>query len=284
MWVLQAQFAGYVLARRELPELELIPWAPGRGPARTEVAEDRAEFGVASPAQLLVAPEEAQRCVFVGLFMGKSPIVLAGLRSRVGAELSDLEGGRVGVWDGEDLEIRAMLLANGLDLGRITFVPLGDDVTVLLRGEVDLMQATTYEEVPALIREGADPGELVLHRPGTWGVDVAKDGLVVRRDVLQRDPNVVDAVVGAAVRGWRDTLADRDRATDEVCRLAPELDPGWQRRQLEQIAGLFDSTSALGLPSRAEVARAVRVHRAVGHLVTEADVLVDEGPWRRAGA
>src|SRR5690348_11767820 len=87
MWVMQAQFAGYALARRELPEVTLVPWTPGRS-TLTEVAVRDLDFGVVSPSQLLERPSEAESVVFVALFMDHSPIVLVGLRDRVGTELA----------------------------------------------------------------------------------------------------------------------------------------------------------------------------------------------------
>lgn len=281
MWVVQAQFAGYVLARREVPNLELLPWRAG-STAIDLVSEDRADFAVASPAQLFGAGPRGDGLVFVGLFMQRSPIVLAGLRSRSGDRLRDVEGQRVGVWDGEDLEVRAMLHANAADLSRIEFVSMGEAVTPLLDGGVQFLQATTYEEVPALIRAGADPEDLVLHRPVTWGVDVAKDGLVVRQDVLDQQPELVDSVVRAVLRGWKDALSNPDKAVEAVCQVDPSLDPDWQLKQLHRIADLFDEAAPFGYPDPGEVARAARVHQLLGNRVETSQISIDAGPWRRA--
>ena len=281
MWILQAQFAGYALARRELPALELIPWRPGAS-AIDQLAAGEAEFGVVSPAQLVVAGSKAKELVFVGLFMSKSPIALAGLRSRTGDGLAGLDGVRVGVWEGEDLEVRAMLGVNGVDNAGIEFVAMGADVRPLLVGEVDLLQATTYEEVPALLAAGADPEDLVLHRPQQWNVDVAKDGLVVRRDVIDEHPDLVDSVVASAIRGWQAALDDPEDAVATVCALSPDLDPAWQTQQLGLISRLIDDGRPIGFPDPAEVDRATRVHRLVGNAVEIPEGLVDAGPWERS--
>lgn len=281
MWILQAQFAGHVLAQREVPGIELVPWRPGSD-AIDVVQSGRAEFAVVSPSQLLAAGERAYGLVFVALFMRKSPIVLAGLRSGPGESLAAAEGERVGTWENEDVEVRAMLVANGVDLRRVEFVPMGADVAPLLDGQVTFLQATTYEEVPALLTAGADPHDLILHRPSTWGVDVAKDGLVVRHDVLAHESSLVDAVLGAVTRGWHDALVDPHNAVRAVCDLDPSLDPNWQLNQLNEISQLFEAGVPTGWPDPAEFERAARVHRLIGNPVDVSLIHIDEGPWKRA--
>lgn len=284
MWVVQAQFAGYVLAQRELAGLELVPWRPGTS-ALGELLAGRAELAVASPGQVLARGRAvAEQLAFVALFMAESPIVLAGLRGGRGERLAAAGGARVGVWEGEDLEIRAMLLSSGVGLDEVEFVPMADDVRPLLTGEVDLLQATTYEEVPRLLREGASLDALILHSPRSHGVDVAKDGLIVRRDLLEREPRLVDAVVAAALHGWRRALSDPESAVAAVCAAATDLDSDWQRGQLERIAALIGTERPLGYPDAAECERAARVHRLLGNDVAGDLLLVDPRPWERAAA
>src|SRR6266516_2852819 len=196
MWMIQAQFAGYFLAARDVPELEFVPRSFDSSPVQ-ELVAGNAEFGVVSPAQLLAAGDAAEGLVFLALVMDRSPIVAVGLRERAGGELRALERPRVGVWEGEDVEIRAMLARAGVSPEQTTFVPMGDELEPLLTGEIDLLQATVYEELPRLVREGVDPDELVVHSPRDYGLDVAKDGLVVRRDVLEARPDAVHAVTRA---------------------------------------------------------------------------------------
>jgi NitT/TauT family transport system substrate-binding protein len=280
LWKLQAQFAGYALARDEIPELELVPRRLDASPTDS-VLSGEVEFAVAAPAHVLQRGRRAEELVLVALFMSRSPIRLVGLRRGVGARLEAIQRARVGVWEGEDLEVRAMLLANNVSLDAVAFVPMGDDVRPLLRGDVDLLQATTYEELPRLVREGAATDDLVVHDPASWGVDVAKDGLFVRADVLARDRELVTSVVGASARGWRRAVEERPRAIEAVLALQPDLDEALQREQLDRIADLVDPARPLGRPDVAEVERARRVLRLVG-ADPGTKVPVDPAPWEAA--
>ncbi len=282
MWKLQAQFAGYALAQQALPGITLLPRDPASPPLE-ELARGRAEFGVVSPAQLFSRLGLARDLVFLALFMNRSPVVLVGLKERVPRELGSAQHYRVGVWAAEDTEVRAMILAAGVDLRRITFLPLGEDLSPFLEGKLDLIEATTYNELPRLVDDlGSD--RLVVHRPERWGVDLPKDGLVVRADVLKDRPQMVESVVAAAVQGWTKAIANPEAALAAVIKAQPELNVGEQRSQLERILELIDRERPLGCPDPMAIERAAEVHRGLGHTVIASDLRVDRGPWERTSA
>jgi NitT/TauT family transport system substrate-binding protein len=281
MWTLQAQFAGYIVAREEFSGLELMPRAPDRSPT-VELLEGRAEYGVLSPAHLLAAPREGPELVLIALFMARSPVRLVGIRERVGPNLAPRGDLRVGIWSGEDLELRAMLRLAGVELADTEFIGVSDEAEALLSEEVDYVQATTYNELPAIAAAAGGLERLVAHDPADWNVDVPKDGLAARSEMLQADPERVQRFVRAAVDGWRRTLADPERALAAVLRAAPELDAGAQRTQLDAVLALFDSAHPLGEPRIEDIERARRAALAAADPRAETPVRVDAGPWERA--
>ena len=284
MWTLQTQFAGYVLARElEVPELELVPRAMDRSPIR-ELLEGRAEYGVVAPSHLLGVPEGEPELVLVALFMARSPVRLVGLRDRVGGQLEPRPQLRVGVWSGEDLELRAMLRRAGVDPSDVEFVGVSDEAGALVSGEVDFVQATTYNELPAIVSAAGGHDRLVVHDPTDWRVDAAKDGLAVRRDVLEADRSGVADFVHAAIAGWRLALDHPEEAIAAVCRAVPSLDPEAQREQMGQLRMLFDPAQPLGQPRPQDVERARRAARAADDPRADARVSIDAGPWRQAVA
>ena len=283
MWLIQAQFAGYFLAARDVPELEFVPRAFDSSPVR-ELEAGNADFGVVSPAQLLAAGDAADGLVLLALVMDRSPLVLVGLQERVGGDFGALERPRVGVWEGEDVEIRAMLARGGLAPERTEFIPMGDDVSPLLTGEIDFLQATVYEELPRLAREGADPDSLVVHAPRNYGLEVAKDGLVVRRDLLETQPELVYAVTRAVLRGWADARRDAELGVRATTALRPELDAELQGAQLELILDLITPSRALGLPDPAAVERALEAFDSAGIGLRRRTIAIGDGPWRAAAA
>jgi ABC-type nitrate/sulfonate/bicarbonate transport system substrate-binding protein len=281
MWTLQSQFAGYVVARaRELPELELVPRADGRSPM-LELLEGRAEYGIVSPAHLLAAGADAREVALVALFMSRSPIRMAGLRERVGDSLVPRHGLRVGIWRGEDVELRAMLRLAGIDLADVEFVPVADEARALLEGEVDYVQSTTYNELPAIVAAAGRRDRVVAHDPARWKVDVAKDGVAVRREVLEADPLGVAHFVRGAICGWRRVLEDPAAAVAELCRAVPNLDPETQGAQLERLVALFDPAHELGQPRMSDIERARHSARVAGDPCADSPLWIDPGPWER---
>lgn len=283
MWSLQAQFSGYALARRAVPEIELVP-RPATATPIEEIVAGRAEFAIASPSHMLAAGDVGRDVLLAALIMPRSPIVGAARRGTPGATLKGARGLRIGVWASEDAEIRAMMIKAGANPDDNEFIPVGDDVTPLVRGEIDVLQATTYNEVPLLVAAGLPLDEMVLHRPDDYGVGTAKDGLVVHRRLVEENPSLVHAVVDAVVDGWRATLADPAAAIAEVCDLVPTLDPAVQQDQLEIILGLIDPERSLGQPLPEDLARAVEVHQTLGRSVSSSDIAIFTHEWGEAGA
>lgn len=281
MWTLQTQFTGYILARKQqLPELELIPRQPNRGPI-DELVENKADFAVTSPMHLLGAAERVKDVVFIAQFMPRSPVRLTGLKRRVGETIPKDRKLKVAVWSGEDSELRAILRANEVELDAVDFVPVADGVPELLAGEVDFAQTTTYNELPQVVA-AAGEDEVVAYDPREYQVDVAKDGLAVRRDFLEARPEAAVKLISAASAGWRQALADPAAAATEVCRLIPGLDREFQQQQLARMVDLFDSERSLGEPLPEEIERAKRCALAAGHGELTPAFDLDASYWQAA--
>jgi ABC-type nitrate/sulfonate/bicarbonate transport system substrate-binding protein len=285
MWTLQSQFAGYVLAAgEELPELELVPREWGVSPIR-KLLEGEAEYGVVAPVHLLTAGESARDLVLVALFMSRSPVRMIGLRERVGSELGPRqEKVRVGVWEGEDTELRAIARKAGWSPDQVDWVSVEDELGALMGGEVDYVQGTTYNELPKIVAAAGGEDAVVAHDPREWDVDVAKDGIAVRRDHLERNRDQVVRFIRGARAGWQRTLDDPHAAADRVCASAADLDPDWECRQIDLLVRLFDPEQPLGEPRQADVDRAGRAAQAAGVPGSAASVALDDGPWNEACA
>jgi len=281
MWTLQAQFAGYVLAHEELTDLELVPRQPDRSPM-LELLEGRADYAVAAPSHLLAAPPEGPPLVLVALFMARSPVRLVGLSDRVGPILEPAPGLRIGVWRGEDLEIRAMLRLAGAELAEVQFISVSDELAALAAGEVDYVQATTYNELPAIAAAVGGHEHVVIHDPADWNVDAPKDGVAVRAEMLGEDPDGVVRVIRAMIGGWHTAIADPERALAAVLHAAPALDPRQQQLQLAEVLALFEAGHPIGEPRTADVERARHAARVAGDPRADARVAIAAEAWQQA--
>jgi ABC-type nitrate/sulfonate/bicarbonate transport system substrate-binding protein len=281
MWTLQSQFAAYVLAREHgVPELELLERTPAASPIG-ELLAGRAELGLVSPLHLLAAGPTASELVIVALFQARSPVRMAGLRERVGERIQAREGLRVGVWPGEYTELQAILRRAGV--GQVEFVSVQDETEALLSGDVDYVQCTTYNELPAIEAAAGGADAVVAHDPATWGVDAPKDGIAVRADLLAHTPELVDRFLAAALAGWVAARSDPAAAAAAVCSVVPALDADGQRLQRERVLALIEHAHALGEPRASDVERALHAARAAGNDDARGDaVRIDRRAWERA--
>jgi NitT/TauT family transport system substrate-binding protein len=294
LWYPQPQFAGVILAERlglaRARGVEIVtqPIDFARPPVAAVLAGE-ADFCIASPAHALesTAPDQ----LFVLLVVQQdSPLAYPARRADGIARLADLAGRRAAVWPGnEHLELRAMLAAGGVPPDSLSYVAVPDTVETWLAGGAELAQTTVYHELPHLLH-GVGAEEIVVFRGRDQGIDLAKDGLIVRRDRAEADPLLTQAVVDAILEGWTLALKDPDAAI-AACRAArPDMPEGDQREQLAAILGLIRSGAnldhGLGYPDPAHAARAADAMRLAdpGHRPPSLARLCNTQFWNAAPA
>ena len=275
LWFPQAQFAGYLLAEQETrleengPRIICQGADLSTGPT-TALLQGECEFAVASPAHILESGASAD-LVWLLTIQQESPLVYPVSRTSGIENPGDLSGCRVAVWPGnEDLELQWMIARAGLDANRVRLLPVADTVAAYLGGEADCAQMTTYHELHQL--EAALPGreEFRLLRAADQGIGLLKDGLIARRDYVEKNETLVQDVVCAVLAGWTLAFTDTEAAIEACLAVRPELDREDQARQLEDIRVLSRNgatrSHGLGYPDPAHAESALAAARETGLL------------------
>lgn len=273
LWLPQAQFAGYLLA-----EQDVLPG--GRGPRivcqsadfsvrpTTAVLRGECEFAVASPAHILESEAPAD-LVWLLTIQQESPLVYPVSR-RSGIESSGDLGGRcVAVWPGgEDLELQWMIVKAGLDANQVRRLPVTDTVAAYLGGEADCAQMTCYHELHQLEAALQGRQDFRLLRAADQGIGLLKDGLIARRDYVEKNEVVVQHVVRAVLAGWTLAFTDREAAIAACLAARPDMDREDHIRQLEDIhmlsRGAATLSHGLGYPDPVHAENALAAMREVG--------------------
>ena len=138
-----------------------------------------------------------------------------------------------------------------------SYVPDSDDVKFLdlkaytaeplITGEVDAM--TGYvTDFPYELRKAGIPYTIL--DPSSYGIDLYGDALYTSSQEAEQNPERVQSIRRAVLRGWRDALADPDAAIDLI---QEKYDRGLAREYLE-----FESlmTRRVIMPELVEVGEA----------------------------
>jgi len=273
LWLPQAQFAGYLLAEQETrfqgkgPRIICQGADFSTGPTDA-VLRGECEFAVASPAHILESGASAD-LVWLLTIQQESPLVYPVSRTSGIEGPGDLAGCRVAVWPGsEDLELQWMIARAGLDANRVRRLPVADTVAAYLSGEADCAQMTSYHELHLLEAALPGEGEFRLLRAADQGIGILKDGLIARRDFVEKNGTLVEDVVCAVLAGWTLAFTDTKAAIEACLATRPELDSEGQARQLEDIRMLSrrgaTRSHGLGYPDPVHADNALAAARETG--------------------
>jgi ABC-type nitrate/sulfonate/bicarbonate transport system substrate-binding protein len=170
-----------------------------------EVAEGRADFGIAD-ASLLLQARQDYPVVGVASLFGRHPLALTSLAEKNIRTPEDLVGKTVQISYNSRLLFDALLATKGIDPASVNVVERTDfTIEPLLSGEADVIDAWVINEIPILTRQGHEFNMIV---PADYGIVMYPDILFTTEDMIENHPDVVQAVVNATMRGLQGTLDD----------------------------------------------------------------------------
>lgn len=217
LWSPQAQFAGYYVAREKGIyaqhgiEVDILPAGPGYSVIGT-LRKGQADFAVLWLGSALRHREQGLTLVNLAQFIQQSSQLLisradSGIRS-----FEDMQGRRVGLWDGDiALPARTLLNHHGVEVDEVR---QSLTVNLFLRGAIDVVSAMSYNEYHSLLSAGLDPDELRVFSIAEQGFHFPEDGLYALRERIEQDPALVEAFVAASVAGWQYAFAHPDEALE----------------------------------------------------------------------
>ena len=244
-WVMQGQFAGPIVAHEKGyyeeagVDLTLLPAGPDIKPAVT-VAQGSDSFGLGHPNQIIAARSNGVPLVMVMQFGQKSATTYV-VRKEAGiASVGDMPGHSVGLWfGGDEHEFLAMLNAAGVSQDDVQIISQGFDIISWLNGEYEVMQVTRFNELLQVYDNGFSRDDLVLLDPEDYGVALISGGLFTTEKIIREKPDLVQGVVEATMRGWKDALADPGAAAEIVLKYNSELTLESQIAQIKAMGDLI---------------------------------------------
>jgi putative hydroxymethylpyrimidine transport system substrate-binding protein len=174
--------------------------------------------------------------------VGVAPIVqrpLAAVLARADGPVRrprDLQGRRVGVTGlpSDEAVVDSEVEADGGDPAAVERVTIGfNAVASLAAGRVDAATGFWNAEAVALERQGIPPRVFKVDEFGA--PPYPELILTTSREILEADPELVDAVVAATGRGYGFAVKNPGEALDDLLAANPELEKGDQEAQLEAL-------------------------------------------------
>ena len=154
--------------------------------------------------------------------------------------LKDWEGRKFGYKISPAADYLAMLKVNEVDRSRISEVNAGFDPRVLTERKVDILAVFKSNEPDTIRNLGF---ELQVWDPEDYGVPSLGLTYITRRDLVEEDPELVEAFLKATLNGLHHASGNVDDALDIVLKYAPNQKREHQRFMLE--TELRDAVSPL---------------------------------------
>lgn len=237
-WWHQFQFAGYYAAVKEGYYAKAglrVTIKPGGEEidAVQQVLTGAADFGITG-SELLSWYASGKPLVALGALFQHSPYVIMSLSESGIRAPSDLIGKKVMVAETQGwVEMKAMFLKEGIDPEKIFPVSHSWNNNDLVDGRVVAMTGYRSAEPYQLLRAGA---KVSFIEPVTYGIDFYGDILFTSRNLVKKQPAVVESFRKASFKGWEYALSHKDEICDYILTL-----PGVKARGVTKDELLFEA-------------------------------------------
>ena len=211
-WAHQFQFAGYYVAqqrgyfRAAGLEVDIRAAGPGTVQPIDAVVQGKAQFGVTNSG-LSVARMNGRPVVAVAAVLQRPAMVWVVQPGLAGLPLRDLAaqpGMRLPSTE-ESVELLLPFARAGVDVRHLASQASSFSIESFVRGEVGLHAAYRSNELPELRRRGV---AFAVIDPANADLPAYGEVLFTSEGLARRDPSLVRRFREAALRGWREALAD----------------------------------------------------------------------------
>jgi ABC-type nitrate/sulfonate/bicarbonate transport system substrate-binding protein len=251
---------------------------PASTGADQAVGTGRAEFGISQAESLLPARAAGVPVVSVATLLPTNDSSLMSLADAGIERPRDLEGKTYGGFGGalETELISTLVECDGGDPDEVTFVEVGnvDYLTGLEQGRFDFVWVFEgWDVLRASEVEGADVTSITFldHEEciPNWYTPV----IITNEELLEGDPELVEAFLEATAEGYRVARDDPDAAADALLAGAPELDEQLVRASADYHAERYaDPGQVWGVQERTTWERFEGFIRQAGLVEDEVDV------------
>jgi NitT/TauT family transport system substrate-binding protein len=275
-WFYQAQFAGYIAAvdkgfyKEQGLDVQLLEGGVDIVP-QTVLAQGKADYAVAWVPKALASREQGAGITDVGQIFARSGTYQVAFASSNIKTPADFKGKKVGNWGfGNEFELFAGMTKNGLNPGKdVTLVQQQFDMQALLKKEIDVAQAMSYNEYAQLL-EATNPATGALYKPEDFAIIDWKDvGTSMLQDAVWanteklKDQAYQDRTVKfltATIKGWAFCRDNAEACRDMVVAKGSKLGKTHQLWQMNEVNKLiWPAPAGVGVVNESDWGRTVDI-------------------------
>ena len=234
----QAEFAGFYAAEQQgyyAEEGLQVSFLEG-GPDLDFIApvvNGAAQFGVAQPADLILARGAGKPVRSIAVIYRRSPIVFFALSESGITRPQDFIGKQIRSTTTIDQTLRAMMSRLDIEPHQYEIVHLPSNVTQFASGEVPVWGGFLNLFVQEVQHAGH---QINLIHPDDYGIHFYGNILITTDDLIEQDPDLVQRFTRATLRGWTYVVENPESAGGFVQNYNPHVDP--QLENAKMIASI----------------------------------------------
>lgn len=249
-WIPQAQFAGYMMAlekgfyRTVGLDVTMLRGGPSNPPIEA-LKSGNATFCSDWLSTAVQQRSSGLKLVNLAQIIQRSALMLIARKSSGISTLNDLNGRRIGLWQG-DFKIQPHALFKLRHLNVIE-VPMYSTVNLFLKRAVDVISAMWYNEYHTLLNSGFSQDDLSTFFFSDYGLNFPEDGIYCLEETLKEKPEVCKNFVHASLQGWLYAFKHQDETINVVMRCAEAAHTGTNRaHQMWMLARMKDLILPVG--------------------------------------
>ncbi len=242
-WTHQAQFAGLYAADQMgyyAAEGLAVIFLPGGSDVDNvaSVSDGKAQFGVATADQLIVARAAGQPLTAVATIYRRSPTVFIALAESGITRPQDFAGKKIRAPQPTVPTLHAMTARVGVTPDQYTEVNLASDVALFASGEAPVWGV--YVNALALTVQQAGY-KINLIYPDDYGVHFYGDALFARADFIAANPDLVRRFLRASLKGWTYAVEKPSAVGPLIAKYDPQADAALENAKMTASIPLVDT-------------------------------------------
>jgi NitT/TauT family transport system substrate-binding protein len=244
-WVANAQFVGYYMAvekgiyEKYGLKVTIIPFQPFIT-STDLIKEGKADFAALWLVNAIELKASGTDIVNIAQPSFRSSLMLVAKKKSGINTLQDMNGKKAGIWDGFELQPKALFKKYHLD---VKIIPIGSTNSLFLRDGVDITNANWFDEYHSIINSGFNANELNTFFFADYGLNFLEDGIYCLSEKMKKDPKVCADFINATFEGWLYAFNNREEAVDIVVRNAIKdklpVNRAHQRWMLDRYKDLY---------------------------------------------
>ena len=276
-WVHTIEYSGFYTAQDQgyydAANLDVSLDVLGQTSPIDQVVMGKAQFGMASADNVLLARATGKPVVAIATIYQRSPVAFVSLAKNHIIKPQDFINKTVIV----DLKgttgiiYRALLASQSINEAQVKTQPRADYTNdALLNGKADVIDAFINNQPVQLKQQGYDINVVL---PSDYGIDLYANVIFTTEEMIKTQPDVVEAFVRATTRGMQRAIQDPEAATRLTLARGTDLNPTAEATSMRLALPLMNPAgSQPGMMTAANWQTAYQILHDQGLLAQQLDV------------